>query len=188
MHRIIWLIAFLMLVPTNGTAQTASDSGPLPLEELVRQLKVALLQVAESREKLPKLDNAMLVAKTSVQLKGDGKISLWVVELGGGQNNEYATTVTLTLKPPPPGSPSNVRAVNLADTLREAILSGARAVAEAGKGNPPLIADKLEASVHFAVQRDANGRLAIKFPPFGASGGGGVTSGAVQTIVVTYKR
>src|SRR5262249_2396979 len=105
MHRIIWLVAFLMLAPTNGTAQTASDSGPLPLEELVRQLKVALLQVAESREKLPKLDNAMLVAKTSVQLKGDGKISLWVVELGGGQNNEYGTTVKLTLKPPRRGLP-----------------------------------------------------------------------------------
>ena len=43
-----------------------------------------------------------------MKVEGDGKISLWVIELGGGQNAGYASTVTLTLKPPPPGSPSNI--------------------------------------------------------------------------------
>jgi hypothetical protein len=52
----------------------ADDGKPLPLEELVRQLKVALLQVAESREKLPKLDNAVLEAKTSVKIKAKDQL------------------------------------------------------------------------------------------------------------------
>src|SRR5262245_51196053 len=65
MHRIIWLVAFLMLAPTNGTAQTASDSGPLPLEELVRQLKVALLQVAVPPPR-PESVRASRIARTAV--------------------------------------------------------------------------------------------------------------------------
>jgi Trypsin-co-occurring domain 2 len=189
--RVIFgFIAFLLIAPANALAQASSSDTTLSLADLVRELKVALLQVAEASERqhLPSLESAVLEAKTSMKLEGDGKISLWVIELGGGQNNEYASTVTLTLKPPPPGSSSNIAAVHLADALREAIISGARAIDAAAQGNPPLIADKLEAAVHFAVTRDASGKVAIKFPPFELSGGGGATSAAVQTITVTYKK
>jgi hypothetical protein len=190
MRAIFRLLAFLLIAPTSVLAQTSAGDAALSLTDLVREVKVALLQVGEAaeRQNLPKLESAVLAAKTSMKLEGDGKISLWVVELGGSQNNEYASTVTLTLKPPPPGSSSNIAAVHLADALREAIISGARAINAAAQGNPPLVADKLEASVHFAVERDASGKAAIKFPPFEASGGGGVKSAAVQTITVTYKR
>jgi hypothetical protein len=190
MRSVLWLFGFLLIAPASGGAETATEGGTLSLANLVREVKVALLQVGEAAEaqNLPKLDNAVLEVKTSLKKEGDGKISLWVVELGGGQNNEYASTVTLTLKPPPPGSPSDIATVHLADALKEAILAGARAIRAAGQGNPPLIADKLEASVHFAIQQDANGKLAVKFPPFEVSGGVGVTSAAVQTITVTYKK
>ncbi|WP_426420307.1 trypco2 family protein [Bradyrhizobium genosp. A] len=189
MRAVFGFFAFLLIAPTSAFAQGAADNTALSLTDLVRELKVALLQVGEASERqhLPKLESAVLEAKTSMKLEGDGKISLWVIELGGGQNNEYASTVTLTLKPPPPGSSSNIAAVHLADALREAIISGARAINAAGQGNPPLVADKLEAAVHFAVTRDASGKVAIKFPPFEVSGGGGATSAAVQTITVTYK-
>jgi hypothetical protein len=76
--------------------------------------------------------------------------------------------------------------VHLADALKEAILSGARAIDVAKQGNPPLIADKLEASVHFAVQRDAKGGLSVKFPPFDASAGAHIIGTEIQTITVTY--
>ena len=194
MRAIFRLLAFLLIAPTSVLAQTSAGDAALSLTDLVREVKVALLQVGDAaeRQNLPKLESAILAAKTSMKLEGDGKISLWVIELGGGQNNEYATTVTLTLKPPPPESPniaaSNTAAVHLADALKEAIISGARAIKAAGQGNPPLIADKLEASVHFAVERDASGKVGIKFPPFEASGGGGVKSAAVQTITVTYQK
>jgi hypothetical protein len=188
MRRGIWCFAFIFIMLTNGFAQTGS--GSLSLDDLVRELKVALLQVSEATEtqNLPNLESAVLEANTSMKVEANGTISLWVVEVGGGQNNEFASTVTLTLKPPPPGSSSNISAVHLADVLKEAILSGARAIHAAAQGNPPLIADKLEASVRFAVQRDASGKLSVKFPPFDASVGGHITGAEVQTITVTYKK
>ena len=190
MRFLVSLCVTLALTPINSHAQIAQDNAPLSLTDLVREVKVALLQVNVTAQKqnLPKLDTAVLEANTSMKIEGDGKISLWVVEIGGGQNNEYNSTVTLTLKPPPPGTPTSVATVRLADALKEAILSGARAIEAAREGNPPLIATKLEASVHFAIQRDASGQVAVTFPPFKVSGGGGVTSAAVQTITVTYKK
>jgi len=189
MRVVILLFGLLLLAPASGAAQTAND-GAVSLTDLVREVKVTLQQVADAaeRENLPKLDNAVLEAKTSMKIAADGKIGLWVVEIGAGRNSEYASTVTLTLRPAPLGTGSDIAAVRLADALAEAILSGARAIAEAKKGNPPLIADKLEASVHFAIQRDANGRVAVKFPPFEVGGGGSITNDQIQTLAVTYKR
>jgi hypothetical protein len=189
MRMIIWLFGILLLGPASGAAQAANDDA-VSLTDLVREVKVTLLQVADAaeRENLPSLDNAVLEAKTSVKLAGDSKISLWVVEVGAGQNNEYASTVTLTLKPAPPGTGSDIATVRLADVLTEAILSGARAIAEAKKGNPPLLADKLEASIRFAIQREASGKIAVKFPPFEVGAGGRVTNDQIQTLAVTYKK
>jgi hypothetical protein len=153
MRPVIWCVAVLVAVLGSRAIHAAANDGPLSLSDLVREVKVALLQVNEAAESqnLPKLDTAVLEAKTSMKYGVDGKINLWVVEAGGGKSNEYASTVTLTLKPPPPGSPSNIASISLAPALKEAILSGARAIYEAGQGNPKLLADKLEASVHFTV-------------------------------------
>lgn len=190
MRPIVGLLGFLLIAPTGGMAQSAGSDSVLSLADLVREVKVALLQVSDATEaqNLPKLESAVLEANTSMKVEGDGKVSLWVIEVGGGKSAEYASTVTLTLRPPPPGSPSNIAAITFAPALKEAILSGARAIRAAGQGNPPLLADKLEASVHFAIERDASGKLAVKFPPFEISGGGDVTSAEIQTITVTYKK
>jgi len=191
MRVIIWLFGILLLAPASGVAQTANEDA-VSLTELVREVKVALLQVADVAASeqllLPKLDNAVLEAKTSRKTANDGKISLFVVEIGSGQNSEYAWTQKLTLKPAEAGTKSDIATVRLADVLTEAILSGVRAIDEAKKGNPPLFADSLETSVHFAIERNANGKVAVKFPPFEASGGGSVTKDQIQTISVTYKR
>jgi hypothetical protein len=190
MRRIIWLFVFLNVWPLGGVAQPVANEADLSLADLVREVKVALLKVAEAVEAqhLPKLDKAELEVNTSIKTEADGKVSLWVVELGTSGNNEYATTVTLTLTPPPPGSPSNIAVVHLADALSEAILAGARAIQAAGEGNPPLLADELVASVRFAIVRDGNGKFGVKFPPFEASAGASVGTAQVQTITVTYKR
>jgi hypothetical protein len=174
-----------------GSARSALAEDALPLADLVREVDVALLQVgeaAEAQRNLPKLEKAVLEVNTSIKKDANGKISLLVVELGGTGINEYASKVTLTLKPPPPGSKSNIGAVSLADSLRESILAGALAIEAAKTGNPPLVADNLVAAVHFAIMRDGSGKVAVKFPPFEVSGGGGISSSQVQTITVTYKQ
>jgi hypothetical protein len=190
MRRIIWLLAFLVLWRVGDISQAATNNGDLLLSDLVREVKVSLLKVAEAAEAqhLPKLDKVELEESTSIKTDADGKLSLWVIELGASGNNEYSSTVTLTLRPPPPGSPSDIAAVHLADALTGAILAGARAIQEAGKGNPPLVADELVASLHFAIQRDGSGKIGVTFPPFDASVGASVGSAKVQTITVTYKR
>ena len=142
MRRIVWLLVFLISWPLGGVARPVANEADLSLTDLVREVKVALLKVAEAVEAqhLPKLDKAELEVNASIKTDGDGKVSLWVVELGASGNNEYASTVTLTLRPPPPGSSSNIAVVHLAGALSEAILAGARAIQAAGEGNPPLLA------------------------------------------------
>jgi len=185
---IVFVLMYLLMALTSGRADTSSSD--LSLTELVRELKVALLHVGEATERqhLLTFENAVLEANTVMKVEGDGKISLWVVEVGGGQNNEFASKVTLTLQPAPPGSPSDVATVRLADALEAAILSGAQAIKAASEGKPPLVADKLEASVHFAVERDSSGKLSVKFLPFEGSLGGGVKIGEIQTVTVTYRK
>jgi hypothetical protein len=186
MRAITCVVSLLMVNFTTDLARSAENE--LSLSDLVREVKVALLQVNEAAENqhLPALNNAVLQANTSMKVDDHGKISLWVIEIGGGQSHEISSNVTLTLKPPPPGSSSNIETVHLADALKEAILAGARAIDVAKEGNPPLIADKLEASVHFAIQRDAKGGISVKFPPFDASAGAQFTGNELQTITVTY--
>jgi Trypsin-co-occurring domain 2 len=129
MRRIVWLL-FLVVWPLGGIARPVANEADLSVADLVREVKIALLKVAEAVEAqdLPKLDKAELEVNTSIKTDGDGKVALWVVELGASGKNEYASTVTLTLRPPPPGSPSNIGVVHLADALSEAILAGARAI------------------------------------------------------------
>jgi hypothetical protein len=189
MSRHLFLFALLLLRTTESFGQQPSSGNTLQLSDLVHEVDVALLQVADKVEanNLMTLEKAVLEVNTTTKDDGHGDLSVYVVELGGSSSDEYASKVTLTLKPPPPGSPSQISNVQLADALRNAILEGVRAIKAAGTGQPPLLADELVASVHFAVTRDAKGGLTLKFLSFGASIGGGLASSQVQTITVTYK-
>ncbi|MDQ0391466.1 trypco2 family protein [Labrys monachus] len=190
MRVILWFLSCFAVMLLPFSAFAAGSVSDYPLSDLVREVKVALLKVAEASEaqQLPKLEKAELEINTSMKVEADGKVSLWVVELGASGNNEYASTINLTLIPPSPGTNSSIATVHLADILSEAILSGAHAIQAAGEGKPPLIASEFVASVHFAVERGADGRLEVKFPPFEASAGGAVASSQVQKITVTFKR
>ena len=87
-------------------------------------MDLALLRVgeaAEAQQNLPKLEKAVLEVNTSMKQDVEGNFKLFVIELGGKGSNEYASKVTLTLKPPPPGSKAEIRAVRLADPLRDSI-------------------------------------------------------------------
>ena len=76
MRPIGWLlvsILIVLIVATSGRAQAAAnETNGLPLVELVREVKIALLQVSEATEaqKLPKLDSAVLEVKTSMKVGG----------------------------------------------------------------------------------------------------------------------
>ena len=96
--RHLYVFTLFLLWPYVSYAQSAPATNALPLADLVREVDVALLQVGEAAEAqhLPKLEKAVLEVNTSMKLDANGKISLWVVELGGTGKNEYTSKVTLT--------------------------------------------------------------------------------------------
>ena len=183
----LWAVA-LLAWQSSASADTPPQSN-LRLEDLVREVKVALLRVQEAPDasQLPALEKAVLEVNTEVKTEEGGKISLWVVELGGTEKGGAMSSIELTLKPPEPGSPTDVANEDLADALAAAILAGARAVFVASQGNPPLVPDHLTASIKFAVEADGNGGLAVKFPPFEVGANASFSSAQVQTIAVTYQ-
>ena len=161
----------------------------ITLENLVSEVKVALLKVEQKREseKLPPLTKIELELNTIQKIEGNGKISFLVVEVAANPSQQITNTVKLTLKPPPADSGSDVKAVKLADLLAESILAGARAIAVAEIGLPPLLTEELTSAVKFALIREGGGKLSIKFPPFKVGGGLSISSSDVQLITVTYR-
>jgi hypothetical protein len=76
--------------------------------------------------------------------------------------------------------------VQFADRLAEGILASARALAEAGRGQPPLQASSVTVAIKFVVKRSANGGLSIEFPPFAINAGATVKASEIQVVTVTY--
>lgn len=191
-RRTLLLFAAAFLCALIGTAPSEAApkaSSGLLLEDLVRQVKLALLEVEQSAEaeKLPSLAKVELEVNTVQTRGGDGKLSLLVIELGSGASQELTNTVKLTLAPPSPSSTSDVSATDLANALVESILVGARAIAAAKKGTPPLLARELTVAIRFLVSRDAGGKVTVKFPPFEVGGGAKLHSSDVHEISVVYK-
>lgn len=182
-----YAVSFLAAAWLIGSASADEPTG-LPLVDMIRETKVALLRVQEKAEarNLPPLSEAVLELNTVQQVDASGSVKFFVIELGGGPATEASSTVKLTLTPPPPGSGSDVASVQFADRLAEGILSSARALAEASAGKPPLMVSSAVVSVRFGLTRSANGGLSVQFPPFELKGGGKINSSDIQTVTVTY--
>jgi hypothetical protein len=183
--RLLSMLCLLaaLSAPTGAGAQT------LTLEDMIREVKVALLRVEQiaREEEIPPLHSVDLELNTVQVVDGNGKVSFLIFVIDGGVKTEQTNTVKLTLVPPPPESGSSVAAANIADTLTQAILAGARAIKLAGQGQPPLVANELKATLKFAFTKKAGGGLQLQFPPFEIGGSGSGSHGAVQTLSVTYK-
>ena len=97
-YRHACLCTFLLAWPVAGYARSQPGGG-LPLVNLVHELNVALLRVSDVTEQsgFPKLDSAELEVGASIKIDANGKVSLWVVELGGEGGGEFTSKVTLIL-------------------------------------------------------------------------------------------
>lgn len=180
---------FLLVSCTAFPIFSPAFSKDLTLKDLVREVKVALLKVQQSAEndKLPPLSSAVIELNTVQSSIGQGKFSVIIVEIGGSSSSEFTNTVKLTLVPPSSKASSDVASIQFADALAESILAGARGIAAAKTGSPPLNAKELEATIKFVIKRDGNGKLSISFPPFELGGGGSISRSSIQTIKVIYK-
>jgi hypothetical protein len=166
----------------------AQEPGGLLLADLIRETKVALLRVQEAAEaqNLPALQDAVLEAQTAMAQDASGRVRLFVVEVGGGVATEATNMVRLKLVPPPPGSRVDVSAVELSDALAALILSAARSLDEAARGEPPLVATEVSATLRFAISRSGQGSIGLQWPGIEVGGGGSIRASELQTVVVTY--
>jgi hypothetical protein len=178
-----------LLIFTTFALSNLSYAKEVTLERLVGEVKVALLKVEQQKvgTDLPDLEKVELELNTVQKKVGVGKISLFIVKVGAKISTELTNRIKLTLKPPEPESSSDVSAHELADALADSILAGARAIAVAKLGSPPLRAEELTAEVKFAVDSSGGGQLSIVFPPFTIEGGAEVSASNIQSIIVTYR-
>ena len=164
------------------------ESGGLPLADMIREIKVALLRVQEKAEarNLPPLSSAVLDVNTIQEIGGEGSVKFLVVEVGGGPTTNSTTEVEITLVPPPPGSGTDVANLQFADRLADVILASAKSLAEAGQGKPPLNVSSVRVAVKFGLIRTANGGVSLEFPPFEFKAGAKIKASEIQTVTVTY--
>jgi Trypsin-co-occurring domain 2 len=176
-----------ILVSLACSGASAETQG-LPLADMIRETKVALLRVQEKAEarNLPPLSSAILELNTIQQVDASGSVKFLVIELGGGPATEAASTVKITLEPPAPGAGTDVANVQLADRLADVILASAASLAEAKKGKPPLKVTEVSVAVKFGLVRSANGGLSLAFPPFELKAGATIKASEIQTVTVSY--
>lgn len=168
--------------------RASAETQGLPLADLIRETKVALLRVQEKAEarNLPPLSSVVLEVNTVQEVEANGSVKFLVVELGGGPASETTSIFKIKLVPPHPGEGTDVANIELADRLAEGILASARSLAEAKEGKPSLNAAEVSVALKFGLTRSVNGGLSIEFPPFELQGGGKVKASEVQIVTVTY--
>ena len=82
-------VTLLALIPICSAAPAKGPPG-LPLADMIRETKVALLRVQEKAEaaNLPPLANAVLELNALQQIDASGSVKFLVIELGGGPTFE----------------------------------------------------------------------------------------------------
>lgn len=178
------IVAALLSMFATGT----SFANEVSLTQLVKETKRALLIVAQEWENPQlQLDRVVLEINASATVAGDGSVSFWVVQVGGGVKKSTASTMTLTLAPPDPESGSNISQSTLADTLAAAILAASDAIKEAMKGQPPLIALEYTAEVKFSLTTTAEGGVSVNFPGVEVTADGEIEDASVHSIKAHLK-
>jgi len=187
-HLIVFSLLLLAIFAFSSSTVCA-ETNDVALKTMLREVKVALLRVEQTadQESLPPLKQATLELKATQTTDANGKISFFVASLGGGVKSQAVQTITLILAPPDKDSGEDVASVQIADILAEAILAGARAIDDASRGEPPLIAKDLSVTVQFGLTTDGEGGLSLAFPPFDGEIGGKYSAATVQKITVHYK-
>jgi hypothetical protein len=167
-------------------AATAADDNTVALDLLLSDVQSALIKVrgATEDESLPPLSRVKLTLQTTLIDKGDGKLELAIVEVGGSLSSERSQELTIELEPPHVEDKSPVSSSS--DSLADAIIAAARSIKAAASRDPPLHLVKLTSSIQFVVQKDAAFGVGFKILPVTANIKGDFKRKSVQTAVIEY--
>ena len=176
------LFAFLVLYNSIGSA----ESGVI-LDELLTEVQKTLIRVRDKieEEDLPPLNKVALKLKSALVTKADGKVSLYIVQLGAVVTREAVQEINLELKPPKPTDATP--ALSIKDTLATAIIEAAKSAKKASKRKPPLHLSKLTAKIRFIVKGEVSGGVNFKLLPVTIKLGGQARDVTTQEIIVEFK-
>lgn len=176
------VFAFLVLYNSIGYA----ESGVI-LDELLTEVQKTLIRVRDTieEEDLPPLNKVALKLKSALITKADGKVSLYIVQLGAMVAREAVQEINLELKPPKPSDTTPV--LSIEDTLATAIIEAAKSAKKASKRKPPLHLSKLTAKIKFIVKRQVSGGVNFKLLPVTIKLGGQARDVTTQEIIVEFK-
>ena len=181
-YPVFLAMAFLVIIPSIAMAE---DN--VVLDELLTEIQKTLIRVNNSIEKdqLPPLNKITLKLKSSLVTKADGKVSLYIVQLGSRVTNETVQEIHLELKPPEPSDAALVQSIE--DSLATAIIEAAKSAHKASHRKPPLRLSKLTATVRFVVRTQGGGGVSFKLLPVTVKLGGEVRDVSTQQIIIEFK-
>ena len=179
-----------VLVLTFLAVSDMALASELSLSSMIREIQIALRdsQKVIKASQMPALSSVELEMKVVQTDVGGGKISFFIVEVGGSQSTAFTSVVKITLTPPSADASSDVAATDIIGrALKDAVIAAAAAIKVAKRGNPPLDASRLEITLSFAVVSDGSGGFKLVFPPFEASLEGKISQSNIQTMKVTFE-
>ena len=181
---LLFLIAFLILVLYSSAGR--AESGVI-LDELLTEVQKTLIRVSNTIEEddLPQFNKVNLRLKSSLVTQADGKLSLFIVQLGAKVTREAVQEIKLELKPPKPADGVHVKSIE--DTLASAIIEAVKSANKAAKRKPPLHLSKLVATVRFVVRKQAGGGVNFQLLPVTVKLGGQVRDVTTQEIVIEFR-
>jgi len=164
-----------------------AESGVI-LDELLTEVQKTLIRVSKTIEKddLPALNKVTLKLKSALVSQADGKLSLFIVQLGAKVTREAVQEIRLELKPPKPAEVAPLTSIE--DTLATAIIEAVKSANKAAERKPPLQLSKLTATIRFVVRKQAGGGVNFKLLPVTVKLGGQVRDVTTQEIVIEFKK
>ena len=183
--RIYFFISVFALLVLHNSISSA-ESGVI-LDELLTEVQKTLIRVRDTIEKedLPPLNKVALKLKSALVTKADGKVSLFIVQLGAMVTREAVQEINLELKPPKPTDATPV--LSIKDSLATAIIEAAKSAKKASRRKPPLHLSKLTAKIRLIVKQEVNGGVNFKLLPVTVKLGGQARDVTTQEIIVEFK-
>jgi hypothetical protein len=190
----IMLLTLLLVSPAIGSGKddknSASPNESVTIQAVVSQVKEALsnVQTKLAKNQLPPLKSVKLTLQTVATSKAGGKISFWVITIGGSLQKEASQEVVLELVPPKAGNPANISSESFTKALEDSIFDAAQGVEGAGEGTIPLQLNNLSVTLGFTVTAEGTAGAKLTLAPVTLDVSGQKDKKVVHKLEVTYGR
>lgn len=191
--RLLPVLVVIAAVPSLVAESASNNANTADLNTVIHAVQSALdtYQRTSSANSLPPLKSAEFDFKTIVATSVTGKITLFIVTLGGTHEKDLVSDVTFLYAVPSAKSFAAHGAkkgqVSLQDQLVQTIRSAAEALKNAESfGNLPL--DSLAVTVQYCVKNDVNGGGTVTAPFVTANIGADKNRSTVQSVRLVFSR